>query len=679
MKELQSWNAAHLASLVDVFLSSVAKCPGQVAVKCNNQEFTYAELDRESSVMALGLQNPTLSPGQPIGVLLRRSAGLVVAAAAVRKAGFFPLHLDPSSTAAWSQSLLGEEGPSVVVTSAQLADRVSSGVERFLVEDGRPSELAVEVSHQGILPGMWGGLLSGDCELIAPGSVAQTTTESALCSIFAEVLERESVGVDDDFFLMGGHSLLATDLLQRVRAAFKEPQYRKLPFSQIYRTSTVAELAQWLEGAAAETAPAPGWSGEGPVPLNPQQADMLVQYVFDPQGLNQHCMMGWRVEGELNHDAMRGAVRHVHQRHESLRASYRLEEEAVAEPLNAPAPDVTMLAAQTPADADALLRATLAEPFCLENGEIWRVVTIAVGGTTSHLIGIAAHHVAVDGWSESILARDLSRAYHAVLTNALVLDEPAPTMAQVASASLASVDAAELERQRAYWQDELVGIPLLEYPGAPAGHVTCAPEVLEIPLPTGCLDRVERHAEALGVTPYIVLLTAYGRALAQVTGQRDFGVGTPVALRGDSVLDGAVSCLIDVVCIRLRVTGGTSYTEEIGQVAATVRRAFAAQDVPLAEVVQEVNPPRGQRPPLFQNMFALQNTAPAVLDLPGARSEPFRPAPLGLPTELVAELWPFRVDGPHLVVSYRPNRVSADCARLLGSRMLAQLDHLETF
>lgn len=504
----------------------------------------------------------------------------------------------------------------------------------------------------------------------------QSETESTLCSIFAEVLERDSVGVDDDFFRTGGHSLLATDLLRKVRAVFKEPRYRKLPFSQIYRTPSAAELARWLEGAVQETAPAPDWSGGGPVPLNSQQADMLVQHVFDPDALDQHCTLGWRVEGALDLDALRGAVRHVHQRHESLCASYRLDEQAVAEPLNVPAPRVTTLEAGTPDEASAVLHAALAEPFRLEEGVIWRVVTVAVGGHTSHLLGIAAHHIAVDGWSESILAKDLGRAYHAVLTKALVLDAPAPTMARTAAASIAPVDAAELEVQRAHWRSELAGIPALEYPGAPAGAAPCAPEVLEIPLSAGCLDRVERRAEELGVTPYVVLLTAYGRALAEVTGQRDFGVGTPVALRGDSALDGAVACLIGVVCIRLRLTEGASYAEEAGRVAGTVRRAFAAQDVPLAEVVQEVNPPRDRRPPLFQNMFALQNTAAAELDLTGARSEFFRPAPLGLPSELVAEIWPFRAEGPYLVVSHRPDRVPADCARLLGRRLLDELDLL---
>jgi non-ribosomal peptide synthetase component F len=76
----------------------------------------------------------------------------------------------------------------------------------------------------------------------APGNELEQT----LADIWAHVLKVEKVGVRDNFFELGGHSLLATQIASRVQKALQ----RNVPLRAMFECSTVAELAEYIDGLA---------------------------------------------------------------------------------------------------------------------------------------------------------------------------------------------------------------------------------------------------------------------------------------------------------------------------------------------------------------------------------------------------------------------------------------------
>ena len=75
----------------------------------------------------------------------------------------------------------------------------------------------------------------------------RTELEATLAAIWAEVLKVEKVGVQDNFFELGGHSLLATQIASRVQKTLQ----RDVPLRAMFECSTVVELAEYIDGLAA--------------------------------------------------------------------------------------------------------------------------------------------------------------------------------------------------------------------------------------------------------------------------------------------------------------------------------------------------------------------------------------------------------------------------------------------
>ncbi|MET0396568.1 MAG: amino acid adenylation domain-containing protein, partial [Longimicrobiaceae bacterium] len=74
-------------------------------------------------------------------------------------------------------------------------------------------------------------------------AVPRTATEEVVAGIWAEVLGREGVGVEENFFELGGHSLLATQVVSRAREAFGV----EVPLKALFEAPTVRALAGRIE------------------------------------------------------------------------------------------------------------------------------------------------------------------------------------------------------------------------------------------------------------------------------------------------------------------------------------------------------------------------------------------------------------------------------------------------
>jgi amino acid adenylation domain-containing protein len=353
---------------------------------------------------------------------------------------------------------------------------------------------------------------------------------------------------------------------------------------------------------------------------------------MDPGKAAWSLPVALRLRGSLDVGALRSALAETARRHESLRTVLRWMEEGLAQvilpegalPLHVHDLDGGPVE-EREAEAARRITAEIARPFDLEQGPLARARLYRLAAD-HHVLLLNLHHAVTDGWSTGILLRELSALYGAFARGeASPLDEPELQYADFAEWQREQMTGALLERQLEFWRGALAGSPaLLELPTdrpRPAVHDGRG-AVEPIRIDPEVTAAVNTLARTLGVTPFMVLLSAFQSLLSHWTRQGDVVVGTPVAGRTRPETQDVVGFFVNTLALRADLSGDPSFGELLLRTRDTVLGAFAHQDLPFERLVDELNVPRSAaHAPVFQAMFVLQNTPEARLDFAGLDAE----------------------------------------------------------
>nr|WP_232320262.1 non-ribosomal peptide synthetase [Rhodococcus sp. WMMA185] len=468
-----------------------------------------------------------------------------------------------------------------------------------------------------------------------------TPSESVIADVFAEVLGTDVVGIDDDFFASGGNSLTATQVVSRINAALGTG----FGVREVFETPTVRALASRATEATADGATRPVMvvaPRPERVPLSWAQHRMWLINQIDPTSPAYNVATIIRLSGELDLAAMTSAFEDVLERHEALRTWY---------PHGLTGPTQVIV----DADQVAGLEATTAENTHTEDDlreQISDLVSTAFdvsasvplrarlfelrsieGGEREHVLAVVLHHIAADGFSMAPLARDMMSAYtarsegHAPTWESLPVQYADYTLWQ--REVLGSEDNPEslLSRQLNYWRSVLADAPAVT--GLPKDRErpprrSAAAARVTFSIDADLHRKVVALARTHRCTVFMVAHAALAVLLSRSGGSDDVVIGSPVAGRGEAVLDDVVGMFVNTLALRTEVKG--TFTDLLARVRETDLAAFAHSDVPFEAVVEALNPTRSQAfSPLFQVLLEFRNTERPTLVLPRLQVEVLEP------------------------------------------------------
>jgi amino acid adenylation domain-containing protein len=434
--------------------------------------------------------------------------------------------------------------------------------------------------------------LDPSADQLASGDVApESVLERALAPIWAELLGRDHIGRDDDFFAIGGHSLLAVRLAVRIHDVLGV----ELPVWALFEQPTLAGCAAAIERQRVAGLPELRALVHGPLaPASFTQARiwLLDQLETSSQPSIVHSL---RLGAALDEVALERALVELERRHEVLRTSFELVEGRVCARID---PARERVLERGPPNAAAR--------FDLSRGPVWRVHSWTTGEGEPRL-ELELHHICGEAGSMRILARDLLELYESARDGrAAKLPALGCRHVDVAVWQRELSETAAAREALARWQTRLAGVEPLELPHAPGrGSLrTGRGGWAEIALEPELGSEIEQLAARESTTSFAVVVGALAAVLARWCGSTDVTIGAPVGLRPHPATRELIGPFLDLVALRVDLRGDPSLIELLARTRACVREAFADSLVPFEQVLQALYAePRSrtlERTPVFQ-------------------------------------------------------------------------------
>jgi len=264
---------------------------------------------------------------------------------------------------------------------------------------------------------------------------------------------------------------------------------------------------------------------------------------------------------------------------------------------------------------------TISRPFTPSQGRLFRA-GLARMSQCKHVGFLAVHHFVSDGWSVGVVVDEFCRLYAEFSTG-----RPSPfselsiRYTDFAAWEHDRLQGERLEKDLGFWRELLSDPP--DPPQPPSDFLR--PAMLTGEMHTTSVEwraaelrQIRELATRFHVTLFTVLLTAFNALLARWSGQLDILVGTPMANRPSSRLEGVVGFFVNFGTLRTNLSDDPSLEDLARRVSSHLNDILQFAHVPFPMVLKAIGSQSGrERLRLHKAWFQLHDLPPVRSPAPG--------------------------------------------------------------
>ncbi len=460
-----------------------------------------------------------------------------------------------------------------------------------------------------------------------------TETQKKLYNIWENVLKTKNISPSGDFFYTGGNSLLAIRILNKI----KEETGFTMSFKSFIAHPTVIHSANYIDSQSQTDDRAielVHLTSTTNLPLSLNQKRLWLISKLRPDNPSYIIPFTYRFSGPLDFETFRQSIDILFRRHHIV---FSVIKELNGEPYCNIVPskvdikfiDYSGLSENERSEKiNNIFSEDIRIAFDLESGPLYRLYLIK-NGINEYYFRSSFHHIIFDGWSWSVMTKDLNHIYNNLLRkNEIILEDIEFQQYDFAFWENSFAGSSHEAESIKFWKENLEGASnILNFPydfqrkGQSSGR--CKNEAIQ--LSPDLSEKLRYISKAEDSSLFASMLGAFGLQMHKYSGEEDINIGLPVAYRPHSKLENIFGMFVNTVVVRLRFENEITFRKIIKQTSEAALNAIAHQDLPFEKVVEIVNPDRSSNAnPIFQVGFTWQNNLEVPIKLEGIISEKIR-------------------------------------------------------
>ncbi|WP_017498609.1 non-ribosomal peptide synthetase [Flavobacterium sp. WG21] len=451
---------------------------------------------------------------------------------------------------------------------------------------------------------------------MTPLKKATHQTEITLSEIWKSVLNKDQIGIDQNFFEIGGHSLKAIQILSRVHEVFDvsinlkelftnptiEALAKHLSISDLKSHHRIVEIGSTTDGYLLS-------SGQERIWFLSQMEDINVAYNIN---------LCYELTGEIDIKVLNEAFMMLIERHEILRTSFVTYNNEPRQVVNEADHIEFKLKVfdftgkdNIKGQIDELINEQFSTPFDLVNDMLIRG-TIFVLSEKRHVLAWSVHHIAADGWSVKIIMDELALFYNSLILKETIALVPLKIhykdFADWQQKYLLSDD---LLKHKAYWTSLLeLPIPRLDFPVTkqrPAVQTYRGAE-LSCVFSEELTHELQKYHRAQSTSMYMLFLSIINTMLYKYTSQTDILIGTSSVNRKHTSLEKQIGFYLNILVLRNKFSDSDTFKQLLEKITLNTLEAQSHEDYPFDQLVGELALPRDlSRSPIFDIFVEFQD------------------------------------------------------------------------